>query len=227
MLSDMRAALFDLDGVIVDTAKYHFRAWKRLADELGIRFDEGDNEMLKGVGRLRCMAILLELGGLEMAPADMESHAARKNDWYVELVSAMGKDEILPGAEEYIRYLRSRGLRVALGSASRNAPLILERLGIAGLFDAVVDGTTVAKSKPDPEVFLAGAAALGVESAACTVFEDAAAGIEAARRAGMFSVGIGRREDLPEADIVVRGLYELLPGEAGGLGPRGTPCPRP
>ena len=212
---EMKAALFDLDGVIVDTAKYHYQAWKRLADELGIRFGPGDNERLKGVGRMRCLDILLELGGRSMPAAEKERHAARKNAWYVELVSAMGRDEILPGAEEYIASLRSRGVGIALGSASKNAALILERLGISGLFDAVVDGTKVGASKPDPEVFLAGAAALGAAAANCAVFEDAAAGIEAAKRAGMYAVGIGARGDLPGADIVVRGLYELAPSRRG------------
>jgi beta-phosphoglucomutase len=209
MLSDMKAALFDLDGVIVDTAKYHYLAWKRLADELGVAFGPLDNERLKGVGRMQCMDIILELGGLSMGQAEKERQAARKNAWYVKLVSAMGKDEMLPGAEAYIESLRARGVGVALGSASKNAPLILERLGISSLFDAVVDGTKVTRSKPDPEVFLAGAAALGVAPRLCTVFEDAAAGIEAAKRAGMYAVGIGTAEALPEADMVVAGLYEL------------------
>jgi beta-phosphoglucomutase len=211
MLDDMEAALFDLDGVIVDTAKYHFLAWKRLADELGIAFGPGDNERLKGVGRMRCLDIILELGGLAMDEPEKERRAACKNLWYVEYISAMGRDEILPGAEAYIESLRARGVGIALGSASRNAPLIIDRLGIAGLFDAVIDGCKVARSKPDPEVFLAGAAALGVEPRLCSVFEDAAAGIEAAKRGGMYAVGIGTREALPEADIVVGGLGELLP----------------
>jgi beta-phosphoglucomutase len=211
MLDDMKAALFDLDGVIVDTAKYHYRAWKRLADELGVPFGPADNERLKGVGRMQCMDIILGLGGLSMAQPEKERQAARKNAWYVELVSAMGKDEMLPGAEAYIESLRARGVGVALGSASKNAPLILDRLGISSLFDAIVDGTKVSKSKPDPEVFLAGASALGIRPALCTVFEDAAAGIEAAKRAGMYAVGIGSRAALPDADIVVAGLYELAP----------------
>jgi beta-phosphoglucomutase len=211
MLSDMKAALFDLDGVIVDTAKYHYLAWKRLADELRITFDPKDNERLKGVGRMRCMDILLELGGLSMDQGEKERQASRKNAWYVEYVSSMGKDEILPGAADYIESLRARGIGIALGSASKNAPIILERLGISGLFDAVIDGSKVAKSKPDPEVFLAGAAALGAKAERCVVFEDAAAGIEAAKRAGMYAVGIGTREALPEADMVVGGLFELIP----------------
>lgn len=210
MLSDMKAALFDLDGVIVDTAKCHYRAWKRLADGLGIAFGESDNERLKGVGRMRCMDIILELGGRSMGEAEKERLAGQKNAWYVELVSAMGRDELLPGAEEYILSLRGRGVGIALGSASKNAPLILDRLGIALLFDAIIDGSKVSASKPDPEVFLAGAAALGAAPADCVVFEDAAAGIEAAKRARMYAVGIGSKEALPEADLVVRGLFELL-----------------
>ncbi len=210
MLADMKAALFDLDGVIVDTAKYHYLAWKRLADELRITFGPKDNERLKGVGRMACMDILLELGGLSMPQAEKERQASRKNAWYVEYVSSMSEDEILPGAADYLKTLRERGIAIALGSASKNAPIILERLGIAGLFDAVIDGSKVSKSKPDPEVFLAGAAALGIPASACVVFEDAAAGIEAAKRAGMYAVGIGSREDLPEADMVVAGLYKLL-----------------
>jgi beta-phosphoglucomutase len=215
----MKAALFDLDGVIVDTAKYHYLAWKRLADELGVPFGSADNERLKGVGRMACLDIILGLGGLSMPEAEKEARASMKNAWYVEYISAMGRDEILPGAEAYIELLRAKGVGIALGSASRNAPLILGRLGIAGLFDAVIDGTGISRSKPDPEVFLAGAAALGVPPSDCAVFEDAAAGIEAAKRAGMYAVGIGRREDLPGADLVVRGLYELLP-EGSFLAPR-------
>jgi beta-phosphoglucomutase len=211
MLSDMKGALFDLDGVIVDTAKYHFRAWKRLADELGVAFDERDNERLKGVGRMQCMDIILELGGLSMEQDEKERQANRKNAWYVEYISAMGQGELLPGAEAYLESLRARGVGVALGSASKNAPLILERLGIERLFDAVIDGTKVARSKPDPEVFLAGARALGLAPGLCSVFEDSAAGIEAAKRGGMYAVGIGTREALPQADIVVAALAELAP----------------
>jgi beta-phosphoglucomutase len=210
MLSDMEAALFDLDGVIVDTAKYHYRAWKRLAQELDVAFDERDNERLKGVGRMQCMDIILELGGLRMDETEKERQASRKNAWYVEYISSMGRDELLPGAEEYITRLRAAGVKVALGSASKNAPLILERLGIVGLFDAVIDGSKVTRSKPDPEVFLAGARALGVEPRHCAVFEDSAAGIEAAKRGGMYAVGIGTRAALPEADMVVAGLADLL-----------------
>ena len=211
MLSDMKAAIFDLDGVIVDTAKYHYLAWKRLADELGLPFGPADNERLKGIGRMECMDIILELGGRSMEAEERERQAARKNAWYVDYISAMTGGEILAGAREYIESLRLRGVAIALGSASKNAPLILGRLGIAGLFDAVIDGSAVKKSKPDPEVFLAVAAALGALPSECVVFEDAAAGIVAAHRAGMFAVGVGSAEDLPGSELVVRGLFELLP----------------
>jgi beta-phosphoglucomutase len=206
----MRAAIFDLDGVIVDTAKYHYLAWKRLARELGFDFTEVDNERLKGVSRVRSLEILLEIGGLEVAPADREAMAGRKNGWYIEYISRMDPTEIFPGAVDYIEYLRSRGVKTALASASKNAPLILERLQIAALFDAVVDGTSVSAAKPDPEVFTRACAELGVRAQDCVVFEDAEAGIEAARRAGMRTVGVGKPANLKDADMVITSFEHLL-----------------
>ena len=210
MIREMRAAIFDLDGVIVDTAKYHYLAWRRLAHELGFDFTETDNERLKGVSRVRSVEILLEIGGLTLDDATKSQLAARKNDWYVEYISNMDASEILPGAEDYLRSLRSRGIKTALGSASKNAPLILERLGISALFDSVVDGNKVSKAKPDPEVFLRAAEELNVPPTECVVFEDAEAGIEAAHRAGMGTVGIGKPSVLKEAEIVIPGLFALM-----------------
>jgi beta-phosphoglucomutase len=210
-LDTMKAALFDLDGVIVDTAKYHYLAWKRLAGELGIEFTLADNERLKGVSRTRSLEIVLELGGVAKSPAEQAVLAERKNAWYVEMISGMDASELLPGAADYLDYLRRRGVRAALGSASKNARTILDRLRITDKFDVIVDGTVVANAKPDPEVFLRGAAALGVAPADCAVFEDAAAGIEAAKRAGMYAVGIGAVAALPGADMVVPGLSVLAP----------------
>ena len=218
ILNGMKAALFDLDGVIVDTAKYHFLAWKRLADSLGFPFDEADNERLKGVSRMRSLEIVLELGGVAFPEEEKARLADRKNAWYVELVSAMDASEILPGATAYLDSLRRRGILTALGSASKNARPILRRLGIADRFDAIVDGTMVSAAKPDPEVFLRGAAALGAESAACVVFEDARSGIEAANRAGMRAVGIGDPRVLDNADFVVSGLAVLV-GAGDGYAP--------
>ncbi len=210
MIKEMRAAIFDLDGVIVDTAKYHYLAWKRLAQELGFDFTETDNERLKGVSRVRSLEILLEIGGLSFNDEAKAQMAAKKNSWYVEYITQMDASEILPGAAEYLRLVRGRGVKTALGSASKNAPLILERLGIAPLFDAVIDGNSVSKAKPDPEVFLRGAEALGIPPASCVVFEDAEAGVEAALRAGMGVVGIGKPAVLKAADVVIGGLWQLV-----------------
>jgi beta-phosphoglucomutase len=209
MIREMRAAIFDLDGVIVDTAKYHYLAWKRLANEHGFDITERDNERLKGVNRTRCLEILIEIGGLAIDEAAKEKMATRKNNWYVESVQHMDASEILPGARSSLHSLRARGVKTGLGSASKNAPLILERLGISSLFDSVVDGNKVERAKPDPEVFLRAASELNVPAASCVVFEDAEAGIEAAHRAGMGAVGVGNPATLKEADMVIAGLYQL------------------
>lgn len=206
----IRAAIFDLDGVIVDTAKYHYLAWRRLAAELGFDFSERDNERLKGVSRMRSLDILLEVGGFgeeAFSDAQRQQMADRKNGWYVEYISRMTPDEILPGVLSFLEEVRADGVRTALGSASKNTGIILGRLGIGRLFDAVVDGTMVSRTKPDPEVFLTGAAMLGdIPAEECVVFEDAEAGIEAARAARMYSVGIGSPEILRGADRVVPGF---------------------
>ncbi len=210
MIRKMHAAIFDLDGVIVDTAKYHYLAWKRLASECGFDFTEADNERLKGVSRARSLEILLEIGGLAFDEAIKTQMAVRKNEWYVDYIHQMDVSELLPGAIDYLRRTRARGVKTALGSASKNAFLILDRLGISVLFDVIVDGTKVVKAKPDPEVFLHAADELGIPPANCVVFEDAEAGIEAAHRAGMGTVGIGSPSILKEADIVIPGLRELM-----------------
>ena len=209
MFENMKGAIFDLDGVIVDTARYHYLAWKRLAEELGFDFTEADNERLKGVSRMRSLEILLEVGGLSFSGEEMRKLADRKNDWYVEYIRKMDESEILKGAREYLLKLKEKDVRIALGSASKNAPMILRNLKISTLFDAVIDGNKVSKAKPDPEVFLLGAEELGLTPAECIVFEDAEAGVQAAKLAGMKVVGIGRREVLSGADLVVKGLYEL------------------
>lgn len=211
MLEAMKGAIFDLDGVIVDTAKYHYLAWRALANRLGFEFTEADNERLKGVSRMRSLQILLEVGGMDPDEAEREQMAETKNKEYVDYISRLEPSELLPGAKEYLMFLRSRGVRIALGSASKNAAFILERLGITELFDAVVDGTKVAKAKPDPEVFLTASAELGLDPADCVVFEDAAAGVEAAKAAGCRVVGIGSADILGAADRVVGGLDALLP----------------
>lgn len=210
MIENMKGAIFDLDGVIVDTAKYHYLAWKRLAGELGFEFSEKDNERLKGVSRVRSLEILLEIGGIKADPQQMIQMASLKNNWYVEYITKMDESELLEGAREYLLRLRQQGVGIALGSASKNAPLILENLKITELFDAVIDGNKVSQAKPDPEVFLLGARELGLEPGACIVFEDAEAGVQAAKNAGMRVVGIGCRDVLKEADMVIHGLHEML-----------------
>ena len=206
----MKAALFDLDGVIVDTARYHYLAWRELANGLGFDLSEQQNERLKGVSRMESLDVVLGIGGVTVGADEKLLLATTKNTRYVEMITQIDPSEILPGAKEYLLALRARGVKIALGSASKNAEIILEKLGIRPLFDAVIDGNMVSKSKPDPEVFLLGARVLGVAPSACVVFEDAAAGIDAARAGGMHAVGIGRSENLPLADLVVPGLYALL-----------------
>jgi beta-phosphoglucomutase len=210
----IRGFLFDLDGVIVDTAKYHFLAWKRLADELSIPFSENDNERLKGVSRMRSLEIILELGSLELSEQVKEELATKKNGWYVDYITKMTPEEILPGALAFIQQAKDHNIKVALGSASKNAMTILERLKITSYFDAIISGNEVNVAKPDPEVFLKGAEALGLAPEECLVFEDAEAGVEAAINGHMKCVGIGSKDVLGAADIVVDGLAVLSVNDA-------------
>lgn len=210
----IRGFLFDLDGVLVDTAQYHFLAWQRMAAELGIHFGEAENEQLKGVSRAESLNRILAWGGKSLSDAEKQHWMTLKNDWYLELVRGMPADDYLPGAHEFLRASRAAGIKVALGSASKNAPLILERLGWIPLFDALIDGNVVTASKPDPEVFLEGARRLGLKPEECVVFEDSEAGVEAARRGGMKVVGIGHGLD---ADLIVSGLDQLTPEQAQQL----------
>jgi len=203
------ACIFDLDGVIVDTAKYHYKAWKRLANELGFDFTEEQNELLKGLSRTRSLEIILGIGGVVLSAEEQAIQAARKNDWYVDMIRHMQPDEVLPGAREFLESLREAGVKTALGSASKNAGTILEKVGLADLFDVVVDGNSVTASKPDPEVFLKGAAGLHADPAYCVVFEDAVAGIQAAKAGGMKAVGIGDAAILNAADMIVSGLGDM------------------
>jgi beta-phosphoglucomutase len=205
----VNGCIFDLDGVIVDTAKFHFLAWKKLSEQLGIDFSEADNERLKGVSRMDSLDIILEIGNKE--PGDLKKHeyATLKNSWYIGYINKMVPEDVLPGCVEFIRELRSAGIRVAIGSASKNTPLILQRTGIAYLFDAVADGNIVSKAKPDPEVFIKAAEMIKVDPENCVVFEDAIAGVSAALNAGMICVGIGSSKVLTKAHSVVAGLKDM------------------
>ncbi len=208
-MTTIKACIFDLDGVIVDTAVYHYKAWKRLANQLGFDFTEEQNEKLKGVSRTRSLELILQWGGISKSPAEQEELATLKNTWYVDMISHMTPAEILPGAKEFLVTCRAAGLKTALGSASKNSTMILEKVDIVDLFDAVIDGNKVTKAKPDPEVFLKGAEAVGVSPAECVVFEDAIAGVEAAIAGGMKAVGIGSPDVLGEANLVVSGLDKM------------------
>lgn len=205
----MRGFIFDLDGVIVDTAKYHYYAWKHLADELGIPFTEEDNENFKGVSRKRCLEILLEMGNISVTQEQFNRWLEEKNEDYLQYIAKMDASEILPDVPKVLDYLKSKNIPMALGSASKNARPILEKVGLLSYFDAIVDGTAVAKAKPDPEVFLIAADLLQVMPQACVVFEDALAGIEAANAASMLSIGIGEADVLSEADRVFRDFTEI------------------
>lgn len=198
----IKGCIFDLDGVVVDTAKYHFLAWKRLANELGFDFTEEQNERLKGVSRVRSLEILLEIGNKSATQEQKDEYAAKKNEWYLEYITKMTPAEILPGVLDLFQELKQNGIKRALGSASKNAKIILEQIGMMDDFDAIIDGNSVSKAKPDPEVFLKGAEALDLEPMECVVFEDAEAGVEAAKNADMLCVGIGSPTVLGQADIV-------------------------
>lgn len=204
-----KACLFDLDGVIVDTAKYHFSGWKRLAEELGVPFTIEDNEQLKGVSRVGSLEYILNKGGLFLDNDTKVRLMERKNDQYLELVSGMTPEELFPGVVQFIDELRAEGIKVGLGSSSRNAPLILERCGIVDRFETVVDGNSITFSKPDPEVFLKGAQAFGVTPADCVVFEDAVSGVQAAVNGGFRAVGVGDPETLAAAEFVISGFEDF------------------
>ena len=208
-MSQIKAFLFDLDGVIVDTAIYHYQAWRRLANELGFDLSEEFNETLKGVSRMESLDLILAHGGLTLPDEKKTELAAQKNGWYLDLVSRMTSDDILPGVPTFFSQVRKAGLQTALGSVSKNAPMILERIGMTNAFDAIIDGNKISKGKPDPEVFTKGAEELDVNPDECVVFEDAVAGVEAGKRATMFVVGLGSPDLLVRADLVAPSLENL------------------
>ncbi|XWW45722.1 beta-phosphoglucomutase [Fibrella sp. USSR17] len=214
----IKAFLFDLDGVLVDTAVFHYQAWRRMANSLGFDFTHEFNETLKGVSRMDSLDRILALGGVTLPAERKLELAAEKNAWYLELVQQMTPDDILPGVNAFLAQIRQAGeqghpIKIALGSVSKNAPLILERVGLSHIFDAVIDGSKITHSKPDPEVFLMGAAELNVSPDECIVFEDAVAGIEAAKRGHMFALGIGSPDVLTQADLVVPSFEHITVAE--------------
>ncbi|NHM02939.1 beta-phosphoglucomutase [Flavobacterium difficile] len=204
-----KAFIFDLDGVIVDTAKFHFLAWKKLADSLNINFTHEINEQLKGVSRVRSLEIILAEGNVQATPEDKNKWLIQKNEDYLAFVHQMDASEILPRVEEVLQFLKINNQFVVLGSASKNARPILEKVNILHYFDAIVDGNDVTNAKPDPEVFLQGANKVSVAYENSIVFEDSVAGIQAANTAGMTSIGIGEKEVLHESDFCFRDFTEM------------------
>jgi len=184
-------------------------AWKRLADQLNIPFNEKDNERLKGVSRMKSLEIILDLGSLNLNQEEKEELAKKKNNWYIQYISKMDKSELLPGVEEFIKNLKRKGIKVAIASASKNTKLILKRLNLEDTFDAVIDGTMISNAKPNPEIFLRASDYLNLKPEECVVFEDAVAGVQAAKKAGMKVVGVGEEEVLKGADKVIKNFENV------------------
>lgn len=206
-----QAFIFDLDGVLVDTAVFHFLSWSRLAREFGFELKEEDEEELKGVSRMRALDIVLAKGGVEVEEERKVELAIRKNNWYVEHVKDMQPKDILPGVRPLLEFLVERGFPIGVASASKNAPRILEQTDLAKYFGTMVDGNRTQKAKPDPEVFLTAASDLGVAPENCVVFEDAVAGVQGAVAANMIAIGIGNPDILHEAHQVYPSIAAIEP----------------
>lgn len=206
----IKAVIFDLDGVLVTTDEMHFEAWKALADKLGINdFTKADNVRQRGVSRMASLEVVLEKTDRAFSEEEKLALAEEKNEIYVRSLSALSETDVLSGANEFIDYLKSKGIKTAVGSASKNTPLILEKTKLAGKFDAVSCGLDTTKSKPDPEVFLIAAKKLGVAPCDCVVVEDSDAGIEAAKTGGMYAIAVGAAECNPKADVAIKDLESL------------------
>lgn len=209
MKNRIHAVLFDLDGVIVYTDSYHYKAWKRLADEEGWSFDKQINHRLRGVSRMESLQIILEQNGIDLPEEKRQELAELKNSYYVESLKKIGKKELVPGALQFVEACRKEELATAVCSSSKNAQLIIDRLKIGELFDTVVTGWDIINTKPDPEIFLLAAEQLQVSPKLCAVVEDAESGIKAAKAAGMHAVGFGDKEILKEADMVIETFEEM------------------
>jgi beta-phosphoglucomutase len=205
----IKACIFDMDGVIVDSAKYHYMSWQRLSKHLGFEFSEAQNEMLKGISRMNSLEIVLENAGISLPYEEKVLLCEMKNGWFNEYIDTMTSDEILPGVLDFISDLKHNNIKIALGSASRNANKILTKIGMLEMFDAIVDGTHVEKAKPNPEVFLLGAKLLDVAPQHCVVFEDAQSGVEAAIAGNMKCVGIGTEDILGKANFCISSFEGL------------------
>lgn len=205
----IKGVIFDLDGVIVSTDEYHFQGWKRLADEEGIEFTREDNMRLRGVSRMQSLEFLLEKATRKYTDEEKQEMAARKNSYYRELLQDITPDNILPGAMEIMEELKKRGIKIAVGSSSKNTPRILQRIGLENYFDAVSDGNDIKRGKPDPEVFLIAAERLSLAPQVCLVVEDAEAGIEAALAGNMKAMGVGAAQDDERAHIKTKDMASV------------------
>lgn len=205
------ACIFDLDGVVVDTAQFHYKSWKRLADSLNITFNKKQNEALKGVSRRESLEKILEMGGHELPEGKLIKLMDKKNGWYREYIENLTPDDILEGVPSFLGQLKKSDIKRAVGSSSKNAQYIIDYLQLNNMFDAIIDGTEVEQTKPYPEVFLKGAQAMKVKPIECIVFEDAKSGVRAAKRAGMICVGVGSEEHLHGADVVIQSFEGLKP----------------
>lgn len=208
---DIKGIIFDLDGVIVFTDHYHYLAWKKIADEMGIFFDETINNRLRGVSRMESLEIILEnYHGIPLSQDEKAALAEKKNNFYRELLKEMSADSVTQSVRTTLQILRERGYKLSIGSSSKNTKTILERVKLTDEFDAISDGTNITRSKPDPEVFQKAAAFLGLDAANCAVIEDAFAGIDAACAAGMVSVGIADASGYDKATYHIKRFDELL-----------------
>lgn len=208
-MNKINACIFDLDGVIVDTATFHYKAWKRLANEMGFDLTPEQNEQLKGISRMKSLDILLEIGNLNKTDEEKQQLAEKKNNWYRAYIKEMKPDDILPGTLKFFDELKEANIKIGVGSASKNAKTILHQIQIESYLDSIIDGNKVSEAKPDPQVFLKGAAELNVNPENCVVFEDAQSGIEAAQNGGMYSIGVGSEKNLYKADMIISGLHEM------------------
>ncbi len=208
-MARIKALLFDLDGVIVSTEKNHFEAWRETASKLGIAFSEHDNEALKGVNRVDSLKQILEFGNKTVSAEEFESLLVFKNDMYLDSITTLAKADLLPGVHALLVHAKSIGIKIGLGSSSKNAPMILTRLGITDLFDVIIDGNGVTHPKPNPEVFLNGAKALALAPSDCLVFEDASSGVAAAKAGGFIAIGVGNPMLKGLADVYFNDLTEF------------------
>lgn len=224
----IQAFIFDLDGVLTDTAEYHFLAWKALADQLGVDFDKTDNEQLKGVDRMGSLQFILQKGGLRLPEKQILALAEQKNHHYQQLIAGMSEADLFEGVTKLFNVLKDRNIAIGLASASKNAAMVLERLGITDAFDYVADASKVKQGKPHPEIFLTVADALNTPPAQCVGIEDSLAGLQAIIDAGMHSVGIGDARVLHQADVVYAHIRELEPGKVlGNVADKGRRSPKP